>query len=329
MSGTRSAMVVCLLLLLPAAHGQQQDPVALVAPDKVALNPKLPAISSDEYLAQIAQMQSLVERCEAQASACGAQKVPDDATVGGQFQTQWDWLQLVLNLAKDGKLSDRAEQLDTAAQRLAEEAQDVSGRSPAVANQDAKAKAELILAQPEFNRVEKKSYLAEKIAALMLLLDQLFEGTGKLLPKAWWVAPTLEYGTLLLAAIAVVLWAWRLNRQERLRIDAGPKPTQAWHAESEDWAQRAEAEAGKANWREAVHCLYWSAIVMLEGQRFWLQNRARTPREYVNLLEPGSERRKQLSGLTRVFERIWYGLRPAAESDYRDAKAMLDQMRVA
>jgi len=66
---------------------------------------------------------------------------------------------------------------------------------------------------------------------------------------------------------------------------------------------------------------------MLEGQKLWLQNRARTPREYVNLLEPGSERRKQLSGLTRVFERIWYGLRPAGESDYRDAKAMLDQMR--
>jgi hypothetical protein len=319
--------IVCLVLF-PAAYGQ--EPVVTgVAAEPVVAAPKLTTISREEYLAEIAQMQALVERCKAQAAACGDRHVPEDAMVDKRFAVRWDWLQLTLNLCKDPKLSDRAEQLNNAEKRLAEETEDVSGLPQANADQDARAKAEAILAQPEFNRVEKKSYLAEKIAALMLLLNQLFEGTGKLLPKAWWIAPTLEYGTLLAAAIGVVLWAWRLNRQERLRIDAGPRPTQAWHAESEGWAERAEAEAGKANWREAVHCLYWSAIVMLEGQRLWLQNRARTPREYVNLLEPGSERRRQLSGLTRVFERIWYGLRPAGESDYRDAKAMLDRMRSA
>jgi hypothetical protein len=67
---------------------------------------------------------------------------------------------------------------------------------------------------------------------------------------------------------------------------------------------------------------------MLEGQRLWRQNRARTPREYVGLLEPGSSRRRVLGGLTGVFERIWYGLRPATGEDYAKASALLDELRV-
>jgi len=76
-----------------------------------------------------------------------------------------------------------------------------------------------------------------------------------------------------------------------------------------------------------VHCLYWAAIVMLEGQKHWRRNRARTPREYVALLEAGSSRRQTLLGMTRIFERIWYGLRPAAKSDYDRAKSMLEELR--
>jgi len=57
--------------------------------------------------------------------------------------------------------------------------------------------------------------------------------------------------------------------------------------------------------------------------------RARTPREYLALLEEGSTRQQTLLGLTRIFERIWYGLRPAAKSDYERAKSMLEELRAA
>lgn len=316
-----SAWVIACLLLVPAAYAQDDET------PRPAPSLKLQRISTDQSLQQITAMRSLVERCKIDAAACGASVVPSPAMVDDKFATRWDWLQLTLNLCKDPKFSTRVELLDAAEEHLADDAHDLADSQSAAPDEDARARANAILAQPEFNRVQQTSYFAAKVAALMLLINKLFAGTSSFLPKAWWIAPTLEYGVLLLAAIGLVLWAWRLNRQDRLRIDTGSKPTQAWHAESESWAERAELEAAQANWREAVHCLYWSAIVMLEGQKFWLQNRARTPREYLSLLEPGSERRRQLGGLTRVFERIWYGLRPAAESDYRDAKAMLDQMR--
>ena len=68
--------------------------------------------------------------------------------------------------------------------------------------------------------------------------------------------------------------------------------------------------------------------MLLEGQKLWRQNRARTPREYLRLLQAGSDKQRALGGLTGIFERIWYGLRPAAESDYRQASSFLEQLRL-
>ena len=108
------------------------------------------------------------------------------------------------------------------------------------------------------------------------------------------------------------------------RVQGGER---VWQEEVEAWAARAEAEAGKGDWREAVHCLYWSAIVIGEGRGLWRQNRTRTPREYVKLLEPGTARQASLRTLTGVFERIWYGLRPASEGDYRQARVLVEELR--
>ena len=36
-----------------------------------------------------------------------------------------------------------------------------------------------------------------------------------------------------------------------------------------------------------------------------------------------------LQRLTQLFERIWYGLRPAAESDYTSAVTLFEELRGA
>jgi hypothetical protein len=61
----------------------------------------------------------------------------------------------------------------------------------------------------------------------------------------------------------------------------------------------------------------------------WRQNRARTPREYLLLLEPGSRVQQTLRLLTQIFERTWYGLRPAAERDYTRALVLFEELRSA
>ena len=191
----------------------------------------------------------------------------------------------------------------------------------------ARQKTNAILRQRDFRQVQQESWFDTLLARLRFFLGLLFSRVEGLLPQSHWFALALEWGFLALAAAAVVLWAMRVNRQQRVAIAVGPAQNGEWQKESDNWAERAHTEAARGDWREAVHCLYWSAIVLLEGQRMWRQNRARTPREYVILLEPGSPKQTALGALTRVFERIWYGLRPAAESDYQQASAMLEQLR--
>jgi hypothetical protein len=295
----------------------------------------LKPIAHAAYLAQIERERSLLNACERSVPACDPAAVGDDELVGPgdgnpAFEAHWDWLRDALIAAKDANAADRARLFRNAYARLDADAAEAAAAPTAESSAQlaqARLKADAILAQPEFRPVEQNSWLWLKIAAFFTLLDKLFSGAVHLLPQSSALGEVLEWGVLLLAAIAFFLWAWRSRRQQRVLIAAAQGPVTAWQQESERWAERAQAEAANANWREAVHCLYWAAIVMLEGQRLWRQNRTRTPREYLVLLEPGSARRGTLTGLTRLFERIWYGLRPAAESDYQQARLLLERLR--
>jgi hypothetical protein len=82
----------------------------------------------------------------------------------------------------------------------------------------------------------------------------------------------------------------------------------------------ARRAAAAGLWREAIHFTYWAAISRLESKRLWPADRARTPREYLALVASDDPRRPGLATLTGSFERVWYGGRPAAESDYRNAE---------
>ena len=294
--------------------------------------------SQDAYIADFARLRALIASCQTTPTACDGTLVGDDKRVeageqGESFTQHWDWLRATLNAAKDPKAEDRAAMLAQAQARLVAEQAEATGAA-GVANQQsevdsaaARMKVDAILRQSEFSRVPEQNYPEQKLALVRLWLDRLLMGAAILVPHSAWFSLALEWGTLALAAAGLIAWTLRVSRQQRVAI-AAPRSAEAnWTKESDDWAERARAAAGLGEWREAVHCLYWAAIVMLEGQRMWRANRARTPREYVRLLEPGSARRTALGGLTGVFERIWYGARPAAEQDYRQAEALLAQLQ--
>ncbi len=323
-------LAFCLLAVpgfgCAAAAQADEDPVEAPAP----ATSSLPRISKADYLAQIAQMQALIGRCQANPDLCDVHAIPSDASVdNGSFDVHWLWLRDAIGSSRNAKSPDRTNLLQTASDRLADDAATAgAAQSPELnAAPAARAKANEILSRPEFRRVEQNSYLAEKIAAFYLWLDKVLGSVAGL--RAPWIAPAIEIGLLVLASAGLLIWAWRMSQQQRLVVaEARSANAAAWEKESENWAERAAAEAARGEWREAVHCLYWSAIVLLEGQKAWRQNRARTPREYLQLLEAGSSKQQALGGLTRLFERIWYGLRPAAESDYLQAGRLLEQLRL-
>jgi hypothetical protein len=196
--------------------------------------------------------------------------------------------------------------------------------------QRARKQADEVLSRPEFRTVAQESYWEREVARFWQWVDELFGGVSRFGKRSPWLVPLTEWGSITLAAAGVLMWVLRTMQRQRLAVRIESTATaELWQKESDNWAELARSEAARQDWRAAVHCLYWATIVMMEGRKLWRQNRARTPREYLLLLEPGSRVQQTLRLLTQTFERIWYGLRPAAESDYESALVLFEELRRA
>ena len=291
------------------------------------------AADGAEYRAHVERLQALVAACESDAAACDAKLVGDDERVQGSgFETRWGWLREAVASAHNAGLPGREKLLQEAASRLTEDAAQASGAGAQAGDGFARARAgaDRILARPEFRTVTEASYLERQMAAIAEWLDRVFSGVSRFGKRSPWVVPTIEWGAIGLAAVGVLIWVWQTMQRQRLAIRVeSSAAAEVWRKEADNWAELARVEAEREDWREAVHCLYWATTVMMEGRKLWRTNRARTPREYLALLEPGSAMQQALRGLTQIFERIWYGLRPAGESDYERARVLFERLRAA
>jgi uncharacterized protein DUF4129 len=184
-----------------------------------------------------------------------------------------------------------------------------------------------ILARREFRNVHgpglKETLLARLYRWLARLLGHIRLG-GSATSS---VLQVVVYVLVALALLILVFWTVnRLRRKEEVlptrEIIPFSPSARSWRA----WLMDARAEAEKQDWRSAIHLAYWAAISFLESGGAWKPNRARTPREYLCLLTSRSPNYPPLSALTRKFEVVWYGERPAAQQDFQDALGQLEKM---
>ena len=293
-----------------------------------------------EYTAHLDSLRGLVERCQASAAACDPAQVGDDDKVTlqslgaganvNQFEARYDWLRDTLKNARNARATGRERDLNAALSRI-DNALHAAGARPGDRGfVEARHRADAILSHQEFVTVNEQSIWDKLIARFFLWLDSLFTDVARFGQRSPWIGPLFEWGLIALALVGLALWAMRTVQRQRLamRVEA-TRQIESWEEASHNWRILAEQQAARREWREAVHCIYWASIVMLEGRRFWSPNRSRTPREYVALLEAGSQRWSLLRQQTRGFERIWYGLNPAAEADYRQALELHEELRAA
>jgi hypothetical protein len=92
------------------------------------------------------------------------------------------------------------------------------------------------------------------------------------------------------------------------------------------WLADARAAAAHNNWREAIHLAYWSGISFLEHQGTWRPDRARTPREYLNLMANSNDQREALATLTQIFELTWYAKRQADAGTFGQTMQALERL---
>ncbi len=318
-SATRSVLLVAALAL-PSAYAQ--------APNSIA-----------EYQAKLQTLHSLVAACRSNASACDGNKVGEDTTisdidVGSQkivSTVRWDWLRKLIDDAKNPKLADREKLLSETSTRLEDDlATAHGGSSDKLPFTQARARANNILSRAEFKHVVRDNSWQRVGAYVSRWLERLFNGASRLGRFAPWLGPLFEWGFVALAVAGLLVWVQRAMQRQSLAIQLDrPSSIANWQETSRNWATLAEAAANKSNWREAVHALYWAAVTELEGRRIWRQNNARTPREYLRLLQSESPHYRPLRALTQSLERIWYGLAPAGQRDYEHARALYDELRAA
>ncbi len=309
--------------------------------------------SLEQYSTHLRQLQTVVADCKRNSSLCEPSLVNADDRIelqpprgaaraearGGatgtmllsgktELHARYDWLRETLTEAKKADGGTRQQLMDDDAARLDEMMREMKS-DDAAGFANARQSADAILARPEFAAVEETSLWQRAMARFFQWLDSLFSGVARFGKRARWFGPLLEWGSVVLAAAALLGWAFRITRRQRLALErAAERPLEVVGATVRDWRRAAQERAAAEEWREAVHCLYWASVASIERQRLWGRDTARTPREYLALLHGGTTR-SLLEQQTRNFERIWYGLRPAARQDYTHSLALHEQIEAA
>jgi hypothetical protein len=186
-----------------------------------------------------------------------------------------------------------------------------------------------VLAEREFRGLKQPDARDSLLERANRWLNNLFEGVDKLRTHSRWIGRSLIWSFLLGVGVGLAWSLLQLERRWRIRLlpeNDGPAPDAASARDWQLWMADAREAAGRGQWRQAIHFLYWAVISRLEAKRLWPADRARTPREYLALVAPDDARKPGMASLTLTFERSWYGGRETHEADYRRAEELAGEL---
>jgi Domain of unknown function (DUF4129) len=286
------------------------------------------SLSIPDYIAELDRLAALAANASANPHACldAARTLPPEWQVSGEGQTF-----RVTTLWIGGKLEELGEN-PSPESSSALEARLSAMKSDAAAfaqprPDDAAARAKLtaILSRYEFRNVHGQTWLdrfKQWFGDMVIrFLRRLFGSSAFPI-----VGRVLVWSLIILAVAALAFWIYRVMKRnagiETLLPEVAPVSAKQWSK----WISEAQAAAAAGKWRDAVHLAYWAGISFMEERGMWRPDKARTPREYLRLLSPGSEHRPALSTLTHEFELIWYGYKEAGPESYSETLAHLEDL---
>ena len=313
--------------------------------------------SIDDYRQHLTQLTTLVEACAKARDLknCDPLLVGQDDRIplgaganAGKRLVRYGWLRVLFSNAEEPdkpatktKAGQDAEVmpegtrpppptttqlLQDAEKRLAADLKQADAASAtAPAHDQERATMKDVLAGKDFRDLEAPTVRDTLLEKVGNWLNGVFEKAAVLRAKSAWIGKVLVWGFVVGACVALVWSLIRMERKWRVRLvpeDRAPAPGTPSARDWQLWLEDARRAAAAGQWREAVHFVYWASISRLESRRLWPADRARTPREYLALVAPGDPRKAGLTALTGSFEHIWYGGRPAGESDYKRAEEL-------
>jgi hypothetical protein len=289
--------------------------------------------SLDELRQQLLHAKVVVAACAVSAteSVCDPSAVgPDDQVTlaGGTRRVEFGWLRLAL---ADAPKSRNVAALASVKQRIEREAAELDAADPLTPAQlkDEQGKLREILANGDFPQPEPESFWARMWNRLIRWLEETLRRAGRGASSTQWISQILMLSLLGIGCGSLIWWLSRMRRKQGLVIKkpaAERTPDGSTGPEWEVWLAQARQLAQQQHWREAIHRVYWAAIARMESRGAWRADRARTPREYLELIDRQSAPGNDLALLTRALEQFWYGGRAASEQDYSEACGSLARL---
>jgi hypothetical protein len=286
------------------------------------------SLSAAEYRAQLDRLFSASRQLDSSGSPLpqALQDVPQNwrvRTEQGEFEISAEGLHRDLSRYQSEKNLTNATAIRARIQALQRDIEGYEQPSPDVTTE--RKELNTILARPEFRDVSGPSWLdrlKEKLLTLLAgLLRRMFRSSA--IPT---IGKFFVYGFMGLAILALAYLAYR-NIPWGTDFEAvTPKDLPVSAKEWALWLTEARSAAAQGNWRDAVHLAYWAGISFLERQGAWKPDRARTPREYLILLEKTNENRQALATLTQIFEFAWYAKQNADDGTFSEVLAALERL---
>jgi hypothetical protein len=201
-----------------------------------------------------------------------------------------------------------------------------SGVTPRAAG-NANQELTRILARREFEGVRPPSQwelLQERIRIWIARFFQRLFGFAAQYPTE----SKIFFWTLIGGAVLAFL-VWLFRRWDRAELLSMNITSDATPRTSNQWIVAARAFSAEGDFRKAIQCTYWAAIVRLEELGRLPRNRPHTPREYLGLVSTvrgggASPYAAPLGALTKQLERCWYAGMPASAQDYAACLSALE-----
>ncbi len=289
-------------------------------------------LSLDEYRHQLQELTAKVDSlCDHPEGAAATEAtIPDQVIVNagkGQITVSYRDLKNDLAIFSKSDVQKRSGMLPQIQNYLRSLRAEADAFEQGTDTEAARRKLTSILARSEFHKVGGPS-------AGEILLAKIFGWLARLLSRLsiagrsrFDLFQILVY--LLIGVALILLLIWTVRRLRRPREEPAMREiipfapsARSWRV----WLAEARALAQQQDWRGAIHLAYWAGISFLEEHGAWKPNRARTPREYLQLVGLRSSRYPALAALTRKFEVVWYGHRDAAESDFQETLGQLEKL---
>lgn len=330
------AAMLLALLVVPAGTARAAGVLAEPAPQSSAA----PAYDSQSFIQELGRLKTELESPSQSTETLRAcrESLPQAWSVnagGRRYDVPTDLL--VSRLVKAERQPElRAQQLSQARDyldSLAAETASLSGQPPEQTDA-ARAKLNAILARSEYAHSMGETWwgrIRRRIGEILFgALDRILGRVGGQASLGYvllWIA-------ICAAAVFIAYWIFRrwfrVARGEEMALQAAAVPARSW----QEWVFAAREAAGRADYRMAIHCAYWSGIARLQDLGALAPDRSKTPREYLRSLSKGrtivpetlAKRQQALSTLTSRLERTWYGYQIATEADFRDSLTQLETL---